>query len=178
MSGRHTVPANQKLMRYEDLKIHIAEVERCQKHTRTKSVPSVLFLENLWENERLQLKPGDRQRRSTKNNIDTLTFDVCSFHASSSDSPWSPTTSLSRTSSGFPDSLCPYPPETIFRGTWRLIEKAKWVLAEPTTDTASAWDEVISPCRFKLFSENLWNSNSWLSIDRIYMPKSLTTYSS
>ena len=34
-SGRHITPANQKLMRYEDLKIHIAEVERCQKHTQT-----------------------------------------------------------------------------------------------------------------------------------------------
>ena len=49
-------------MRYEDLKTHIAEVERCQKHTQTKSVPPVLFPENLWENEKLQLKPGDRQR--------------------------------------------------------------------------------------------------------------------
>ena len=27
----------------------------------------------------------------------------------------------------------------LFRGTWRLIEMAKWVLAEPTTDTVSAW---------------------------------------
>ena len=35
MDGHHIVPANQKLMRYEDLKIHIAEVERCQKHTQT-----------------------------------------------------------------------------------------------------------------------------------------------
>ena len=35
MSGRHIIPANQKLMRYEDLKIHIAEVEWCQKHTQT-----------------------------------------------------------------------------------------------------------------------------------------------
>ena len=35
MSGRHIIPANQKLMRYEGLKNHIAEVERCQKHTQT-----------------------------------------------------------------------------------------------------------------------------------------------
>ena len=42
MDGHHNIPANQKLMRYEDLKIHIAEVERCQKHTQTKSVPPVL----------------------------------------------------------------------------------------------------------------------------------------
>ena len=34
-------------MRYEDLKIHIAEVERCQEHTQTNSVPPVLFPENL-----------------------------------------------------------------------------------------------------------------------------------
>ena len=71
------IPANQKLMRYEDLKTHIAEVERCQKHTQTKSVPPVLFPENLRENETLQLKPGDRQRGSTTNNIDILTLDVC-----------------------------------------------------------------------------------------------------
>ena len=43
MDGHHIIPANQKLMKYEDLKIHIAEVERCQKHTQTKSVPPVLF---------------------------------------------------------------------------------------------------------------------------------------
>ena len=35
IGGRHIFPANQKLMMYEDLKIHIAEVERCQKHTQT-----------------------------------------------------------------------------------------------------------------------------------------------
>ena len=29
MSGHHIIPANQKLMRNEDLKTHIAEVERC-----------------------------------------------------------------------------------------------------------------------------------------------------
>ena len=124
MDGHHIIPANQKLMRYEDLKIHIAEVERCQKHTQTKSVPPILFPENLWENETLQLKPGDRQRGSTKNNNDTLTFDVCSFPASSSVSPWSPTTSYSRTSPGLPDSPCPYPQEIFFRGTWRLIQLA------------------------------------------------------
>ena len=43
-----------------------------------------------------------------------------------------------------------------FRGTWRLIEMAKWVLAEPTTDTVSAWDEVISSCRITLFSDIPW----------------------
>ena len=52
-----------------------------------------------------------------------------------------------------------------FRGTWRLIKMAKWVLAEPTTDTVSAWGEVISSCRITFFSDIPWNSNTWLSID-------------
>ena len=60
MDGHHIIPANQKLMRNEDLKIHIAEVERCQKHPQTKSVPPVLFPGKLLENETLQLKLGDR----------------------------------------------------------------------------------------------------------------------
>ena len=51
-----------------------------------------------------------------------------------------------------------------FRGTWRLIELAKWVLAEPTTDTVTAWDELISSFRITLFSDIPWNSNTWLSI--------------
>ena len=59
MSGHHIIPANQKLMRYEDLKIHIAEVERCQKHTQTKSVPPVLFPGNL-----RKWNPATQARRS------------------------------------------------------------------------------------------------------------------
>ena len=89
-----------------------------------------------------------------------------SLPASSSVSPWSPTTSYSRTSHWFPDSPWPHLHEIFFRGTWTLIEKAKWVLAEPTTDTASAWGEVISSCRITLFSDIPWNSNTWLSICR------------
>ena len=62
-----------------------------------------------------------------------------------------------------------------FRGTWRLIKMAKWVLAEPTTDTISAGDEVISSCRITLFSDIPWNINTWLSIGGDY--QSLNTYS-
>ena len=131
--------------------------------------------DNFWENETMQLKPGDRQRGSTTNNIDTLTFDVCLLPASSSVSPWSPTTCYSWTSPGFPDSSRPYPQEILFRGTWRLIEMAKWVLAEPTTDKVSAWDEVISSCSVTLLSDFPSNSNSWLSISGDY--ESLNTYS-
>ena len=112
-------------MRYEDLKIHIAEVERRWRHPQTKSVPPVLFPENLWENETLQLKPGDRQRGSTKNNIDPLTFDVCFFPAYSSVSPWSPTTSYSRTSPRFPDSPRPYPQEIFLQGHMEVDRNGK-----------------------------------------------------
>ena len=152
-------------MRYEDLKTHIAEVERCQKHTQTKSVPPVLFLRTISE----KMKPcnsnlEDRYRGSTTNNIDILTLDVCPFPTSSSVSPWSPTTSYFRNSPGFPDSPRPYPQEISFKGTWRLTEMAKWFLAGPTTDTATAWDELISSCRITLFSGIPWNSNTWLSI--------------
>ena len=165
MSGRHIFPANQKLMRWEDLKIHIAEVERCQRHTQTKSVPPVLFPENLRENETLQLKPGDRQRGSTKNNIDTLTFDVCLFphlHQFRHDLQQQAIPELQPD----PQTLLAHIHKKIFfRGTWRLMEMAKWVLAEPTTDKASAWDEVISSCRITLFSHIPWNSNTCLSID-------------
>ena len=165
LSGRHIIPANQKLMRYEDLKIHIAEVERCQKHTHTKSVPPVLFPENLWENGTLQLQPGDRQRGSTKNNIDTLTFDVCIFPASSSVSPWSPTTSYSRTSPGFPDSPCPYPQEIFLQGHMEVDRNGNMSSGRTYNWHSICLDEVISSCRITFFSDIPWNSNTWLSID-------------
>ena len=132
------------------------------KHTQTKTVPPVLFPENLWENETLQLKPGDCQRGSTTNNFDIITLDVClpprifiSFAMISNNKLFHPD---SRT------LLAHIHKKFFFRGTWRLIEMAKWVLAEPTTDTVSAWDEVISSCRITLFSDIPWNSNTWLSI--------------
>ena len=50
------------------------------------------------------------------------------------------------------------PYNCLFRGTLRLMEMAKWVLAEPTTDS------VISSCRITLFSDIPWNSKTWLSI--------------
>ena len=87
-----------------------------------------------------------------------------SLPASSSVSPWSPTTSYSRI---HPDSRTLFAllhKTFLFRDTWRLIEMAKWVLAEPTTDTVSAWDELISSCRITLFSDIPWNSKTWLSI--------------
>ena len=66
----------------------------------------------------------------------------------------------------------------LFRGTWTLMEMAKWILAEPTTDSVSAWDEVISSCRITLFSDIPWNSKTWLSIGGFtYLSNLLLTHS-
>ena len=52
----------------------------------------------------------------------------------------------------------------LFKGTWRLMKMAKWVLAEPTTDSVSASDKMSSSCRITLFSDIPWNSKIWQSI--------------
>ena len=116
---------------------------------------------NFWENETLQLKPGDRQRGSTKQHRHPhlrclprprifISFAMISnkklFHPDSR-------TLLAHIHKKFSS-----------RAHGGLIEMAKWVPAEPTTDTASVWDEVISSCRITLFSGIPWNSNTWLSI--------------
>ena len=51
------------------------------------------------------------------------------------------------------------------QGHMEVDRKSKRFLAGPTTDIASAWDEVISSCTITLFSDIPWNSNTWLSID-------------
>ena len=118
--------------------------------------------DNFWENETLQLKPGDSQRGSTTNNIDILTLDVClpprifnkfamiSNNKLFQNSNW---TLLAHIHNNF-----------FFRGTWKLMEMAKWVPAEPTIDSVSAWNKVISTCRITIFSDIPWNCKTWLSI--------------
>ena len=165
MSGRHIIPANQKLMRYEDWKIHIAEVERCQKHTQTKSVPPVFFPEISEKMKPCNSNPEIANAGALKT-TSTPSPSMSAFsphlHQFRHDLQQQAIPEL------HPDSrtlLAHIHKKFFFRDTWRLIEMAKWVLAEPTTDTASAWDEVISPCRITLFSDILWNSNTWLSND-------------
>ena len=163
MSGHHIIPANQKLMRYEDLKIHIAEVERCQKHTQTKTVPPVLsFGKSLgkWnpatQTWRSPTREHYKQHRHPHLRCLPRPRIFISFAMISNNKLFHPD---SRT------LLAHIHKKFFFRGTWRLIEMAKWVLAEPTTDTVSAWDEVISSCRITFFLDIPWNSNTWLSID-------------
>ena len=121
-------------------------------------------VENLWEIETLQFKPGDHQRGSTTKTSTSSPSLCASLPASSSVSPWSPTTSYFRTPPGFLDSPRPTPLEIFLQGHMEVDRNGKWVLAEPTTETVSDWDEVISSCRITLFSDFPWKSNTWLSI--------------
>ena len=108
------IPANQKLMRYEDLKTHIAELKRCQKHTQTKTVPPVLFLRTILR----------------KRNPATQTWKIATAGAPQTTSTSSPSMSASSPhlhqfrhdlqqqaiSPGFPDSPRPYTQEIFLQG--------------------------------------------------------------
>ena len=165
MDGHHIIPANQKLLRYEDLKTHIAEVERCQKHPQTKSVPPVIFCGKSlrkWNTEtQTRRSPTQDYHKQHRYPNPRCVSPSSHLHQFRHDLPQQAIPEL------HPDSrtlLAHIHKKFFFKGTWRLIEMAKWVLAEPTTDTVSAWDEVISSCRITLFSDIAWNSNTWLSI--------------
>ena len=69
--------ANQKLMRYEDLKFTLRRSSGANNTLRRSLSLHSFPSNNFWENETLQLKPWDRQRGSTTNNIDIITLDVC-----------------------------------------------------------------------------------------------------
>ena len=157
----HIIPANQKLMRYEDLKTHIAEVERCQKHTQTKSIPPVFFPENLWENETLQLKPGDRQRGSTTNNIDILTLPPRIFISFAMIS----NNKLFQNFTRIPGLSLPTSTKKFLQGHMEVNRNAKMSSGRTYNWHSICLDEVISSCSITFFSDNPWKSNTWLSID-------------
>ena len=134
-------------------------------HSDKDSPSSPFPSDNFWENETLQLKLGR-----------SLTREHHKQHRHPHPRCVSPSPHLHQFRHDLqqqaipelhPDSrtlLAHIHKKCFFRGTWRLIELAKWVLAEPTTDTVTAWDELISSCRITLFSDIPGNSNTWLSI--------------
>ena len=150
---------------FEVLKTHIAEVERCQQHPQTKSVPPVLFFRQSLR----KWNPRTQTRRSP-------TREHHKQHRHPHPRCVSPSPHLDQFRHDLQQQAIPelHPDSRtlfahlhkkfLFRGTWRLTEMAKWVLAEPTTDTVTVWDEVISSCRITLFSDTAWSSNTWLSI--------------
>ena len=162
MDGHHIIPANQKLMRYEDLKFHIAEVERCQKTHSDKVCPSSPFpgkslrkWNTATQTRRSPTWEHYKQHRHPHLRCLPRPRIFISFAMISNNKLFHPD---SRT------LLAHIHKKFFFKGTWRLTKMAKWVLAEPTTDTVTAWDELISSCRITLFSDIPWNSNTWLSI--------------
>ena len=113
MDGHHIIPANQKLMRYEDLKIHIAEVERCQNTLRQS-----LSLQSFSRKTSEKLKPC---------NSNPEIANVGALQTTSTPSPsmsdYSPHLHQFRHDlqqqaipPGFPDSPCPYPQEIFLQG--------------------------------------------------------------
>ena len=162
-------------MRYEDLKILIAEVERCQKHTQTNlSLQSIS--RKISEKKKLCNSDPEIANTGAPKTTSTPSPSMSAFsphlHQFCHDLQQQAIPEL------HPDSRTLFAhihKKFFFRDTWRLIEMAKWVLAEPTTDTVSAWNEMISSCRITLFSDIPWNSNTWLSIGGDY--QSLNTYS-
>ena len=125
MSGRHIIPANQKLMRYEDLKIHIAEVERCQKHTQTN-----LSLQSLSRKISEKTKPRNSNPeianagalKTTSTPSPSMSALSPHLHQFRHDLQQQAIPELN------PDSrtrLVHIHKEFFFKGTWRLIEMAK-----------------------------------------------------
>ena len=135
------------------------------------SLPS----DNFWENETMQLKHWYRQRGSTKNNIDTLTFDVCPFPTSSSVSPWSPTTSYFKTSPEFPDSPRPYPQKIFLQGYMEVDRNGKMSSGRTYNrhSICLRWIDLLK--QDHTFLRHSMDSNAWLSIAGDY--QSLNTYS-
>ena len=160
MISRQEILNKRLLVIFENLKSHIAEVERCQQHFETKFVSPVIFL-GQEKKEKLGFKPGDRQRGSTTNNIDILTLDVCLPSRIFSSFAMISNNKLFRNSTRI--LLNHIHNSFLFRGTWR-IEMAKWVPAQPTTDSVSVSDKVISSCRITFFSDVPWNSKTSLSV--------------
>ena len=125
MSGRHIIPANQKLMRYEDLKIHIAEVERCQKHTQTN-----LSLQSI--SRKISEKTKPRNSNPEIANAGTLKTTSTPSPSMSALSPhlhqFRHDLQQQAIPELHPDSrtlLFHIHKKFFFKGTWRLIEMAK-----------------------------------------------------
>ena len=159
-------------MRYEDLKIHIAEVEWCQKHTETNSVRPVFFPENLWENETLQLKPGDREHQEQHRHphLRCLPFSriFISFAMISNNK-------LFQNFTRIPGLSLSISTRNFFQGHMEVDRNGKMSSGRTYNWHSICLDEVISSCRITHSSDIPWNSNTWLSIGGYY--QSLNTYS-
>ena len=125
MSGRRIIPANQKVMRYEDLKNHISEVKRCQKHTQTNlSLQSIS--RKISEKTKLCNSNPEITKAGAPRTTSTPSPSVSAFsphlHQFRHDLQQQAFPEL------HPDSrtlLAHFHKKFFFRDTWRLIEMAK-----------------------------------------------------
>ena len=144
---------------FEDLKNHIAEFERCQQNPQTKSVPLLFFFRKIsekmkpWHSNPEIANAGAPQTTSTSSPSMSASPRIFISFAKISNNK------LFRNSTR--TLLAPLH-NFLFRRTWRLMKLTKLILAEPTTDSVSAWDKVISSCRITLFRNIPWNSKTWL----------------
>ena len=101
-----------KLMRYEDLKTHIAEVERFQNTLRQRQSLQSFSFGQFLRKRNPATQTWKIANAGAPQTTSTSSPSMCiSLPAYSSISPWSPTTSYSRASPGFPDSPRPYQQE-------------------------------------------------------------------
>ena len=108
---------------------------------------------------------GDRQRRSTKNNIDTLTFDVCLFPRISISFAMISNNKLFQNFTRIPGLSLPISTRNFLQGHMEVDRNGKMSSGRTYKRHSICLDEVISSRRITLFSDILWNSNTWLSID-------------
>ena len=121
--------------------------------------------DNLWENETLQLKPGDRQRGSTTNNIDILTLDVCLLPRIFISFAMIPNSKLFQNFTRIPGFSSPISTRIFLQGHMEVERNGKMNSGRTYNWHSICLDKVISSCRITFFSDIPWNSNTWLSID-------------
>ena len=140
MSGHHIIPANQKLMSYEGLKIHTLWRSSGVKNTLRQNLSLQSFSRKISE----KMKPCNSNpeianagaSRTTSTPSPSMSAFSPHLHEFRHDLEQQAIPELHSDPWTLPVHLHN---KFFFRGTWRLIEMAKWVLAEPTTDTVSAW---------------------------------------
>ena len=129
----------------EVLKIHIVEIERCQRHPRTHASSQFSFQHSISES----VSPSDSYPETPTSSMPPTTSTSSSTTSASLPASVLQTSPSSTGSSGPPyDS-----PANFSSGALKSEGKT----ATRTTDSVSAWDELMSSSRKTLFSSSFQN---------------------